>query len=460
MSNQERFPQYPEYRDSGIDWLGRVPAHWDNIRLKTTISACQNGLWGESPTNDDADVFCIRVADFNRTSSKVCFKDLTVRSIPQRERRDRELSPGDLLLEKSGGGKKQPVGAVVCFSGLDKPAVCSNFIARMPVREPNSPSFLTYLHAALYSMRVNVRSIKQNTGIQNLDSDSYLSEKVTMPSPSEQCVIAKFLDRETGKIDALIAKKERLIELLKEKRTALIARAVTKGLDPTVSMNNSGIEWLGEIPEHWLIRRLKSTISGCYIGLWGDLPTSDDSDFSCIRVADFNRKYFTVDTSDLTVRSIPPRKRGIRELKPNDLLLEKSGGGEKQPVGAVMIYSGINQPAVCSNFIARMPVKSPNSPRFLSYLHAALYSMRVNVKSIKQSIGIQNLDSDSYLNEKVALPSAREQTAIAAFLDHETAEIDNFEAKIRYGINRLKEYRIALISAAGTGKIDVRKEVA
>ena len=121
----------------------------------------------------------------------------------------------------------------------------------MPVADDHWPRYLAYLHAALYAAKINTRSIKQSTGIQNLDSSSYLNESAGLPGLSEQRAIADFLDRETARIDALVAKKERLIKLLQEKRTALITRAVTRGLDPTVPMKDSGVEWLGEIPAHW-----------------------------------------------------------------------------------------------------------------------------------------------------------------------------------------------------------------
>ena len=139
-----------------------------------------------------------------------------------------------------------------------KPAVCSNFVARMPVADGYNPRYLTYLHAGLYAARINTRSIKQSTGIQNLDSESYLNEPVGLPRGTEQRAIASFLDRETAKIDGLVERKKRLIKLLQEKRSALITRAVTRGLDPNVPMTDSGVEWLGEIPAHWEVKRIKN----------------------------------------------------------------------------------------------------------------------------------------------------------------------------------------------------------
>ena len=149
----------------------------------------------------------------------------------------------------------------------DQPAVCSNFVARMPVADSHDPRYLTYLHATLYAARINVRSIKQSTGIQNLDGESYLNESVALPTGREQRLIGDFLDRETAKIDALVARKEQLIGLLHEERTALITRAVTRGLDPNVPMMDSGVEWLGEIPVHWEVKKLKYLTPGTTVGI-------------------------------------------------------------------------------------------------------------------------------------------------------------------------------------------------
>ena len=251
---RRRFPPYPEYRDSGVEWLGEIPAHWEVNRQRLTVTGCQNGVWGEEP-DGLRDTICVRVADFDRIEFRVSLDNPTLRSIDPSAAETRRLEHEDLLLEKSGGGERQPVGAVIIYDH-GEPAVCSNFVARMPVADGYHPRFLTYLHAALYAARINTRSIKQSTGIQNLDSASYLNERVGLPNEQEQGAIADFLDRETAEIDALVARKERLIELLQEKRTALITRAVTRGLDPNVPMKDSGIKWLGEIPAHWDVKRL------------------------------------------------------------------------------------------------------------------------------------------------------------------------------------------------------------
>ena len=235
-----RFRRYPAYKDSGVEWLGEIPAHWGVNRLSSTVTGCRNGVWGEE-AGGMHDPICVRVANFNRAQFRVSLGDPTLRSIAPNLAEARRLGRDDLLVEKSGGGERQPVGAVVIYDH-GEPAVCSNFVARMPVADGCHPRYLTYLHAALYTARINTRSIKQSTGIQNLDSASYLNEAVGLPHGSEQRAISGFLDRETAKIDASVVKKEWLIELLQEKHSALITRAVTRGLDPNVLLKDSGVE--------------------------------------------------------------------------------------------------------------------------------------------------------------------------------------------------------------------------
>jgi type I restriction enzyme S subunit len=287
-----------------------------------------------------------------------------------------------------------------------------------------------------------------------IGGDAIRTGVFAIPPTDEQRFITAFLDIETTKIDVLIAKNGRLIELLREKRIALISRAVTKGLDPDVPMKDSGVEWLGEIPAHWEQKPLRYTVLTCQNGIWGDEPDGM-RDIVCVRVADFDRLHFKVDLANPTFRAVDRDAITTRGLRPGDLLLEKSGGGENQPVGAVVLYDHA-VPAVCSNFVAHIVVAKDNDARFLSFVHAALYALRVNTRHIKQSTGIQNLDSASYLSETMGFPPEHEQRAIVRYIDVETAKIDDLVSKVRDAIDHLREFRTALISAAVTGRIDVR----
>ena len=446
--------RYAEYKDSGVEWIGEIPSHWEVKRLATSVRKCINGVWGIEPDGVQ-DIVCVRVADFDRTKFRVSLKGSTIRSVPMKKRVGRVLEHDDLLLEKSGGGELQPVGVVILFN-REINAVCSNFIARMPVNSWCNSNFLTYLHAYLYTIRLNTRSIKQTTGIQNLDAYSYLNEHVAFPPLSEQDCLSQYLDKKTSQIDSLSEKLQRKIELLKEQRTALISQCVTKGIDSNAEMKDSGVEWIGEIPSHWEVKRLATSVRKCINGVWGIEPDGVQ-DIVCVRVADFDRTKFRVSLKGSTIRSVPMKKRVGRVLEHDDLLLEKSGGGELQPVGVVILFNReIN--AVCSNFIARMPVNSWCNSNFLTYLHAYLYTIRLNTRSIKQTTGIQNLDAYSYLNEHVAFPPLSEQDCLSQYLDKKTSQIDSLSEKLQRKIELLKEYRQSLISNFVTGKIKVTKD--
>ena len=289
---------YPSYKPSDVEWLGDVPEHWEVDRLKWTAQGTVNGVWGDEP-NDVDDLICVRVADFDRERFRVHDAPPTVRAIDPRQRDGRLLRKGDLLIEKSGGGDKQLVGCVVLFDH-DFDAVCSNFVARMPSASGQHSRFWVYAHAALYSGRVNYPAIKQTTGIQNLDSSAYLDTRVAFPPEAEQRAIADFLDRETAKFDTLVARKRTLIERLKEKRTALISRTVTRGLppdaatqaglDPHPKLKPSGIDWLGDVPEHWEVKAIKwesPVLRGASPRPIDDeIYFDDEGEYAWVRIAD------------------------------------------------------------------------------------------------------------------------------------------------------------------------------
>ncbi len=288
-----------------------------------------------------------------------------------------------------------------------------------------------------------------------MSRDDLMGFPILVPPREEQEAIAAFLDGETAKIDELVGEQQRLMELLKEKRQAVISHAVTKGLNPDAPMKPSGVEWLGEVPAHWKLDRLKRSTSGVKNGVWGDEPQEDTCDIPCVRVADFDRTRLEVVLNEPTIRNVPESDRVGRTLERGDLLLEKSGGGESQPVGCVVLYND-SLPAVCSNFVARVTLADGMNASFWRYTHAAAYAARVNTRSIKQTSGIQNLDAGQYLDERVGFPPSHEQEAISTFLDHETAEIDVLVAEQQRSMELLLERRSALISAAVTGQIDVR----
>ena len=408
----------------------------DVRRLKYAVEACVNGVWGDEP-NGEGNMVVVRVADFDRAKGVATLGDSpTIRAIPESARNRRVLRPGDLLLEKSGGGAQQPVGNVVLFTD-DRPAVCSNFVARMPVVADCDSRFVGYVFRALYAEGRNVPHIKQTSGIQNLDSESYLNEAAWLPARGEQERIANFLDEHTARIDALIAEKERLLSRLDELRWARVAK-----------------ELLTHPHEDAKPQRLKYLVYSCQNGLWGDEPTDCSNNVIVVRVADFDKKNRRVSLDNPTLRHIEQDKLPQRLLKRGDLLIEKSGGGPTSPVGNVVMFDA-DVPAICSNFVARMPVMKGNDPAFVCLMFQALYALGRNVPHIKQTSGIQNLDADSYLSQTVPVPPLDKQRMLAQRILADFASMESLEATSAAAVERLREYRSSLISAAVTGQLDL-----
>ncbi|QOW24695.1 restriction endonuclease subunit S [Lysobacter sp. H23M47] len=317
--------------------------------------------------------------------------------------------------------------------------------------------YVRYLKYALKSQYVISQLGVFKTGVRmglRLQWNKVRYCTIDLPPLPTAVELSDHLDRATSRIDTLLAKKTRFIELLREKRQALITHAVTKGLDPNVPMKDSGVEWLGKVPAHWNVFRFKQSTFSCQNGLWGADPNGVD-DIECVRVADFNRPTLKVNPDIPTLRAVTEKERSGRLLKRGNLLLEKSGGGENQPVGQVVLYDR-DASAICSNFVAKIELAPGMDQRFWNYQHHAAYTARVNVKSIKQTSGIQNLDHHQYLDELAVFPSANEQTGIADHLDRATTRIDTLIAKTECSIELLREHRTALITAAVTGKLDLR----
>jgi type I restriction enzyme S subunit len=272
-----------------------------------------------------------------------------------------------------------------------------------------------------------------------------------LPPLSEQQAIAAFLDRETGRIDALIARKERLLELLAEQRTALISRAVTKGLDASVKLKPSGVEWLGDVPEHWEVKRAGLAYK-IQLGkmLQPDTSTSDDEQFAYLKA--LHVQWEKIQTDDLPVMWASKYELSKYSVKRGDLLVCE--GGE---VGRAVILQDDLENVIIQNSLHR--VRSNNNLNtFLMYvLENAASKHWFEILCNKATIA--HFTGDKFSALRIPLPPLPEQQAIAAFLDRETAKIDELSAKVTTVIERLKEYRTALISSAVTGKIDVREAV-
>ena len=443
---------YPTHKPSGVGWLGDVPEHWEVRRLVTSAEGCINGIWGGEPNGRD-DLPCVRVADFDRGRFRVRLAKPTIRAIALSERNRRLLKKGDLLLEKSGGGDLQPVGVVVLYDH-DVEAVCSNFVARMPIAADCDAIYLTYLHSHLYAIRLNVRSIKQTTGIQNIDSSSYLREAVAFPPLPEQRAMVRYLDHADRRIRRYISAKRKLIVLLAEEKQAVINRAVTRGLDPNVRLKPSGVEWLGDVPEHWEVHKLRQcvSISG---GMTPNMEVQRFWNGQVPWVTPKDMKQAVIGDSSVKTTDAAISETSLRLVKPPVVLMVVRGMilARRVPIAYTTVPVTINQ-----DMKALRAVNGANA-RFLACSLASAQEAFVPLID-EAGHGTRRLPMERWRELPMAMPPPSEQAAIVEHLNKATAHIDSAIAHARRQIELLQEYRTRLIADVVTGKLDVREAAA
>lgn len=444
-----RFRPYPAYKDSGVEWLGEVPAHWEMQRLKAMASVQLSNVDKKSLEGQEPVRLCnyTDVYYHDRITSDLEFMAAT--ATPEQVSRF-SLREGDVLITKdSESWTDIAVPAVVAE---DLPGVlCGYHLAHIrPKRACHGP-FLARSFSAIgprYQFEVAANGITRF----GLTGDAIGTAVFAVPPESEQRAIAAYLDWETARIDALVAKKERLIELLREQRIGLITRAVTKGLDPDVPMKDSGVEWLGEIPAHWEVKALSRTLLRITYGFTNPMPVADAGPYmlTALEIGDGEILYGSArrTTEEAFDRLLTDKSRP----RAGDLLITKDG-----TLGRVAVAGRermcINQSVALLRFDPAVDVG------FMQHsFRAAPYQERMTFEA--GGTAIKHIYITRLARMSIALPAKEEQRAIAAFLDRETARIDALIAKVRDAIDRLKELRTALISAAVTGKIDVREEFA
>jgi len=443
------FLAYEKYKPSNVEWLGDVPTHWAVDRIKVSIMSSRNGIWGDEAKGDENDIPCVRVADFDRTALRVILDEPTIRNVTEKEREGRILERGNLLLEKSGGGEKQPVGCIVLYD-LNQSAICSNFVARIQLNSGMNSSYWCYVHSAAYAVRLTTGSINQTSGIQNLDQDRYFNERAPFPPTEEQAAIATFLDCETAKIDALIAEQEKLIALLAEKRQAIISHAVTKGLDPNAPMKDSGVAWLGEVPEHWSSPPL-------YMRYSSELGKMLDANRITGRylipyLRNIDVQWDVINLSDLPQMDIEESEYGRYTIRRGDLLVCE--GGEVGRAAVVQTDELIGYQKALHRL---RPRSDQEHPRYMYYTF--VWASKAGAFSGEGQSTIAHLTGEQLRKYRFPTPPLAEQQEISNYLDIEFGRLRRLISESEQAIDLLKERRSALITAAVTGQIDVRNAV-
>jgi type I restriction enzyme, S subunit len=437
---------YENYKDSGIDWLAQVPRHWEVKAIKW-ISPVLRGASPrpiDDPTyfDEDGEFAWVRIADvsssngiLNRTSQKLSQlgSSLSVK-----------LNPGSLFVSIAGTVGKP------CITTI-KACIHDGFVyfPRMTIE----PKFLYRIFEA-----GTCYGGLGKWGTQlNLNTDTIGSIRVAVPPKSEIEAILTFLDYETGKIDALVREQRRLIELLKEKRRAIISHAVTKGLNPSAPMKDSGIPWLGEVPEHWNVKRIKRVTRSLEQG-WSPqcegFPVDSLEEWGVLKVGCVNGGTFNPAEN----KKLPPDLKPIPELgiAADDLLVSRANTRELVGGAAVALMSHPNL-LLCDKLYRLRLEAGICSPHFLAqYLSTPKVRGQIELSATGASSSMLNIGQATIREMPVALPPIDEQFAIVASIESATNRLEALISQAAQAIVLLQERRTALVSAAVTGKIDVQ----
>lgn len=443
-----RYKVYPTYTDSGVEWLGDIPGHWGVKRLKLCAKLNPSPLEARRLSRD-AEVSFVPMEAVGEYGGL----DLSrIKPLADIGTGYTYFADGDLVVAKITPCFENGKGALA--HGLTNGVgFGTTELHVLRASDAVDREYLFYVTLSDAFRRLGKAEMYGAGGQKRVPEAFVENLKHPLPPKPEQRSIAAFLDRETARIDALVATKQRLIDLLQEKHTALITRAVTKGLDPTVSMKDSGIEWLGEIPAHWEIKPFTKYVVET-ADYRGKTPTKVPSGVFLVTAKNVRMGWIDYDCSQEFVAEDEYReimRRGLPHKM--DILFTTEA-----PLGNVALVDR-EDIALAQRIIRfRMDETAFNS----RFTLAAMVSHYFQSQLIRLSTGstAQGLKASKLSMLWLVAPPVTEQREIATFLQQETARIEALTARIHDAITHLKELRTALISAAVMGKIDVREEVA
>lgn len=436
--------RYDSYKPSGIDWIGDIPSHWKTCTLKQSSNSIRNGYVG--PTKDIlVDDGIPYFQSLHVKDGKLLFDRGEYYVAPKWADKHPKIYKDNIVIVQTGD-----IGQVAIVPSEYDGCNCHALIIVVSDKQKIRPLYLLYYLRSSIGKELMLLT-KTGATLPHLNSGSISNTQIILPPLAEQEAIAAWLDEKCGEIDAAIAKVDREIELIDELKQSEISRVVTRGLNPDAPLRPSGIDWIGNIPEHWTKSRIKNHISRSAAGVWGDDEKGNKNDIICFRIADFNYGERCLSFDKITIRNIDPKQLEGRYLSKGDLLIEKSGGGETTPVGRV-VYCNFDGKATYTNFIHSITLSDNVDSRFFLHYFNMLYSNKINLLYFNQTTGLQNLQIGEYLGQPIYLPPLSEQQAITDYLDNKCAEIDGLKAKLTKKRETLKELRQSIISEVVTGK--------
>lgn len=440
-----QLPCYESYKNSGVQWLGEIPSHWEVKRMKFLLSEKLKYGANESAESEDKDQpRYIRITDINDSGT---LREDTFKSLEIEKAQEYLLNDLDILLARSGATvgksylhKKDKVN-VACYAG---------YLIRARFNKENyDPQFINlFLQSKAYWSWIE--SVNIQATIQNVSAEKYNDLALSIPSLAEQKIIADFLDKRLAQVDALIAKQETLLEKLAEQRVALISHAVTKGLNPDVEMKESGVEWLGQVPSHWIDTKFK------YYVYFQEGPGILAVDFRTegvplIRISGLKDNTVTLNGCNFLDENKVKETWNHFKLTKKDMIISASASLSEacevtdEAIGAIP-YTGL------------IKVRPQQESLLKSYLKIFLSSrfFYEQVSILQTGATIQHYGPAHLRQISILVPPIEEQAKVVEHVEKAVSEINALTSKVVKTLETLREYRSTLITQVVTGKIDVR----
>jgi type I restriction enzyme S subunit len=448
-----KYKAYPEYKDSGVEWLGEIPDHWTTLAIKHVAQI--------NPSKS-----CISIEKMKGMCSFIPMEKLKFNSLSLDEVKDvSDVYNGytyfeneDILIAKVTPcfENKNMVVAHDLHNGI---GFGSSEIYVLRCNDIIKNNFLFYRLQEDNFMSIAEGAMTGAGGLKRVPSELLNNFKFGLPGKKEQSIIVNFLKHETAKIDNLIEKQKQLIELLKEKRQAVISHAVTKGLHPDVPMKDSGVEWLGEVPEHWNVIKLKYLINTFEQG-WSpqcEARLAEKNEYGVLKVGCVNSGYFEPLEHKALPSNLEPQKQYL--VKKNDLLISRAN--TKELVGSSSVVDKDYDNLILCDKLYRIRFNKLANPHFISeFIRTPTVRKQIELSASGASHSMQNIGQDTIKELFVALPPDGETQQLIVFIRDKISSFDSSIDLSHRQIVFLQERRSALISAAVTGKIDVRDWVA
>lgn len=428
---------YPKYKDSGVEWFGQVPEGWGIKKFKYLYHSSMGNTILKSDLEIDGEL-----PVFSATESDAIFGYVNHAEVI--------LVNGDFVIPARGNS----IGHIMLVK--EKATCTQTTIYAKKYSRSIDDKFSFYYQKGLKEQLF----LFDRTAIPQITVNQIKENLFVIPPISEQVTIANFLDRKTAEIDRLIANKKRLIELYEEEKTAVINQAVTKGLDPSSPMKPSGIDWLGDVPEHWEVKRLRYIVKNLESGVSvnaTDLPASEE-DFgvlktSCVYDYTFNpEENKAIWPEELARAKINPRKGEVIISRMNTPELVGASGYVHQDYPNLFLPDRLWQTIFYDYGVI-------DTFWFSFILKCSKFRELLSITATGTSPSMKNLAQEAFLYISIPFPKKDEQTAVTEHIETECSRLETIIEKFKKQIDLLKEYRTTLISEVVTGKIDVRDEV-